>query len=139
MKVLFIAGFGPIVRDREASEALYQDALALPLEGEGDGYLHTGALPGAKHFALWPLSQAATSCFGTETWPDHLPIPQAWCEFDVDDVAAATEEFVARGYTLLVSARREPWGQVVTRFLGPEGMLLALTFTPQMREDGTPQ
>ena len=59
MKVLFIAGFGPIVRDLGASEALYQETLALPLEGEGDGYLHTGALPGAKHFALWPLSQAA--------------------------------------------------------------------------------
>ena len=40
------------------------------------GYLYTGALHGAKHFALWPLSQAAQSCFGSESWPDHIPVPQ---------------------------------------------------------------
>src|SRR3954452_18156167 len=135
MKVLFVAGFGPITRDRAAGDALYQEALGLSLEGEGDGYIHTDQLPGVKHFALWPLSQAAQSCFGTETWPEHLPIPQGWMEFDVDDVAAATEELTARGYSLLVAAREEPWGQVVTRLLGPEGMLIGITYTPWMRDE----
>lgn len=87
-----------------------------------------------KHFALWPLSQAAQSCFGTDYWPNDVPIPQAWLEMDVEDVEAATEELKSQGYKLLVSARTEPWGQIVTRFLSPEGLLLGLTFTPWMRQ-----
>lgn len=99
------------------------------------GTFITGGLPGVKHFALWPLSQAARSCFGSDAWPEHLPIPQAWLEFDVDDVEAATAELTARGYTLLVAARKEQWGQTVTRLLGPEGLLLGITHTPWMRAD----
>lgn len=135
MNVLFMAGFGPIVRDREASDALYREALGLPLDEDDDGYFHTEHLPGAKSFALWPLAQAAQSCFGTDTWPEHLPIPQAWLEFDVDDVEAATEELKERGYTVLVAVRKEPWGQIVTRLLGPEGLLIGITYTPQMRDE----
>lgn len=134
MKVLFVAGFGPIVRDQAAGTALYQDALGLSLEGEGDGYLHTASLPGARHFALWPLAQAAQSCFGTDSWPASVPIPQAWIEFDVEDVEVATAELTARGYALLVAARQEPWGQTVTRLLGPEGLLIGITVTPWMRD-----
>jgi catechol 2,3-dioxygenase-like lactoylglutathione lyase family enzyme len=133
MKVLFVAGFGPIIHEAAASTALYQDALGLPLK-EDDGYFHTEELPGVKAFALWPLSQAAQSCFGTDAWPEDVPAPQAWCEFDVEDVAAATEELKARGYTVLVASRREPWGQTVTRLLGPEGLLIGITCTPWMRD-----
>jgi hypothetical protein len=134
MKVLFVAGFGPIIHEPAASIALYRDTLDLPLEEDGDGYFHTEELAGVKSFALWPLSQAAQSCFGSDTWPEGLPAPQAWMEFDVDDLAAATEELKARGYTVLVAARKEPWGQVVTRLLGPEGLLLGITYTPWMRD-----
>jgi catechol 2,3-dioxygenase-like lactoylglutathione lyase family enzyme len=133
MKVLFVAGFGPIIRDEDASLALYRDRLGLPFE-ESDGYFHTEQVAGTKAFALWPLSHAAQSCFGADTWPEDLPIPQAWLEFDVDDVEAATAELAAAGYKLLVSARTEPWGQTVTRFLGPEGFLIGVTNTPWMRE-----
>jgi catechol 2,3-dioxygenase-like lactoylglutathione lyase family enzyme len=138
MKVLFVAGFGPIIRDVAGTTALYLDTLGLPLEND-DGYFHTEQLAGAKSFALWPLSQAAQSCFGSETWPESLPKPQAWLEFDVDDVAAATEELRARGYTVLVAARKEPWGQIVTRLLGPEGLLIGITYTPSMRDDQAEQ
>jgi catechol 2,3-dioxygenase-like lactoylglutathione lyase family enzyme len=131
-RVLFVAGFGPIVADGAASRGFYRDALGLPFE-EQDGYLHTGALEGAKAFALWPLAQAARSCFGQEEWPADLPVPQAWLEFDVDDVAAATKDLVARGYRPIVSNRAEPWGQTVTRLLGPEGLLVGVTFTPWLR------
>src|SRR4051812_42427714 len=133
MRVLFVAGFGPGGRDRAASMALYQDALGLPLESDDDLYFHTHKLDGVKGFALWPLAQAAESCYGTDRWPDDLPVPQAWLEFDVDDVAAATEELKSRGYTLLVEARTEPWGQIVSRLLGPEGLLVGITNTPWMR------
>jgi hypothetical protein len=29
----------------------------------------------------------------------------------------------------------EPWGQIVSRFLSPEGLLLGITFTPSMRDE----
>jgi hypothetical protein len=92
IEILFIAGFGPIVRDADASRKLYVKALEIPFKEENGGYLHTDALQGAKEFALWPLSQAAQSCFGSSTWPDSLPAPHAWLEFDVDSVEKATAE-----------------------------------------------
>ena len=131
-RALFIAGFGPIVRDADASRALYRDLLAIPFE-DSDGYLHTNRLRGAKSFGLWPLAHAAESCFGRAEWPKEVPAPQAWIEFDVADVAVASRALEERGYRLLVSARTEPWGQIVTRLLGPEGLLVGLTYTPWMR------
>ena len=132
-KVLFVAGFGPIVQDITKSHKFYLDALGLSFQKDGD-YLHTDKLKGVKHFALWPLSQAAQSCFGSETWPSDIPVPQAWLEFDVDDIKQATTELKKGGYTLLVKAKKEPWGQIVTRLLSPEGLLVAVTVTPGMRE-----
>ncbi|MBW8864364.1 MAG: VOC family protein [Verrucomicrobia bacterium] len=132
-KVLFVAGFGPIVQDLPQSHKFYVDALGLSFQKDGD-YLHTGKLEGVKHLALWPLSQAAQSCFGSESWPSDLPVPQAWLEFDVDDIEQAGMELKKGGYTLLTNARKEPWGQIVTRLLSPEGILVAVTVTPAMRE-----
>jgi hypothetical protein len=133
IQVRFIAGFGPVVQDDGTSRALYEGALRLPFEELGPGYLATDKVDGAKHFALWPLSQAAESCFGTSEWPRNLPIPQAWVEFDVADIASATAQLRSEGYELLVSERKEPWGQTVTRFLSPEGILVGVTVTPSMR------
>jgi hypothetical protein len=134
VKVLFIAGFGPIVRDREESRKLYSDRLGIPFKEEADGYLHTEAAPGAKSFALWPLSQAAQSCFGKEPWPTDVAAPQAWLEFDVDSVEKATAALESSGYQMLVKNKKEPWGQIVSRFISPEGLLVGITFTPSMRE-----
>jgi catechol 2,3-dioxygenase-like lactoylglutathione lyase family enzyme len=133
INVLFVAGFGPIVRDPAASRKFYSEALGLPFKEEPNGYLHTGALDGVKHFALWSLAQAAESCFGTQEWPTDLPVPQAWLEFDVADIEKATAELKSQGYKLLVANRKEPWGQIVTRLLGPEGLLVGITYTPAMR------
>lgn len=136
MKVVFVAGFGPVVREMEANNAFYGAALGLPLEGD-ESYLHTTELDGTKHFALWPLAGAARSCFGADRWPQDLPAPQAWVEFDVDDVAAATAELEAKGYRILVANHTEEWGQTVTRLLGPDGLLVGITHTPWMRDDAT--
>jgi len=134
MKVLFVAGFGPIVRDGEAAGALYRRTLGLPGFKEEDGdYWHTESLEGVRSFGLWPLPQAAESCFGSPDWPADLPVPQAWLEFDVEDLAAATEELRAAGHRVLVDNRLEPWGQSVSRFLSPEGVLVGLTVTPWLR------
>lgn len=133
IKVLFIAGFGPIVRDIAESRKLYGDTLGIRFKEESGGYLHTEAVPGAKTFALWPLSQAADSCFGKDSWPDNIPAPHAWLEFDVDNVEAATATLESRGYRMLVKDKEEPWEQIVSRFLSPEGLLVGITFTPSMR------
>lgn len=133
IKVLFIAGFGPIVREPTASRKLYNQTLGVGFKEENGGYLHTEALQGANTFALWPLSQVAESCFGKEAWPTEIPAPQAWLEFDVDDVEKATREPEAQGHRMLVKNKREPWGQTVSRFITPEGLLLGITFTPSMR------
>jgi catechol 2,3-dioxygenase-like lactoylglutathione lyase family enzyme len=133
INVLFIAGFGPIVRDTTQSRNLYSEALGIPFTEESGEYLHTEALKGAKTFALWPLSQAAQSCFGKDSWPDSVPVPQAWLEFDVDNVQEATAALESHGYRILVKSKKEPWGQTVSRFLSPEGLLLGITLTPAMR------
>jgi len=127
-KILFIAGFGPIDCDVAKSRALYADSLGIPFKQDAGEYLHTSALEGAKHFALWPLSQAAQSCFGTDSWPDNLPVPQAWLEFEVDNVEHATADLESRGYQMLIRNKTKPWGQTVSRFLFPEGLLVAVTF-----------
>ena len=134
LKVVFIAGFGPIVRDIEESRTLYGDVLGIHFKEETGGYLHTEAVQGAKSFALWPLSQAAQSCFGEGFWPEAIPAPQAWLEFDVESVENATAILESAGYRILVKNKREPWGQIVSRLISPEGILVGITFTPSMRE-----
>jgi hypothetical protein len=134
-EVLFIAGFGPIVREVSVSHKLYSEVLGIQFKEESGEYLHTEALKGANSFALWPLSHAAQSCFGKDSWPDEIPAPQAWLEFDVDNVEKATAELAARGYRMLVKNKQEPWGQTVSRFLSPEGILVGITLTPSMRKE----
>jgi hypothetical protein len=134
VKVLFIAGFGPIVRDAAPSRKLYVEDLGLTFKEETGGYLHTETLQGAKTFALWPLAHAAQACFGEDSWPAYLPVPQAWLEFEVESLDQATDALERRGYRMIVSNRKEPWGQTVSRFLSPEGLLVAVTLTPWMRD-----
>jgi hypothetical protein len=58
-------------------------------------------------FALWPLSQAAQSCFGKDSWPGDIPAPQAWLEFDVDSVEKATSILESEGRLCLRGECRE--------------------------------
>jgi catechol 2,3-dioxygenase-like lactoylglutathione lyase family enzyme len=134
IEIEFVAGFGPIVRDPSASRELYQRRLGVAFQEEAGGYLHTEMLDGVRTFALWPLVQAARSCFGRDSWPDDIPAPQAWLELEVADVAAATAALEARGSRFLLKNRREPWGQTVSRFLSPEGLLVGVRFTPALRD-----
>ena len=134
MKVLFIAGFGPVSADVAGSRRLYEEALGIAFKTDDGQYLHTDELEGARYFAIWPLSQAAESCFGTPDWPADMVRPQAWIEFDVEDVEEATRELEERGFTVLLRNRQEPWGQTVTRLVSPEGLLVGVTVTPWMRD-----
>src|SRR6476660_4307562 len=107
IEVLFVAGFGPIVCDPAASRRFYGEALGVRFKEDAGGYMYTAGLEGVKHFALWPLGQAAESCFGRGEWPEDVPVPQAWMEVDVADIEKATAELKAQGYELLVAMRKE--------------------------------
>ena len=66
MKVLFAAGFSPIVPDLDASIAFYEQVLGITFDRDDNSdYVSTGDLDGLKHMGLWKLSDAAEACFGT--------------------------------------------------------------------------
>ena len=135
MKVSFVAGFGPIVRDVDVSRAFWGAGLGIKLAEAAPSYWTNDDLEGVKAFGLWPLSQAAESCFDTDTWPAELPVPQAWHEFDVESPAAvadAVAELEAAGHRRLRGTRLEPWGQTTSHLLSPEGLLVGVTYTPWM-------
>ena len=134
MDVEFVASVAPIVRDVDAARRFYQEALGLSFEGVDGDYLFTQQLDGTKHFGLWPLGEAAKACFGTDEWPDDIPVPQASIEFEVADVAAAAGELTAKGYRLIHDARTEPWTQVTARLLSPEGLLVAVCYSPSFHD-----
>ncbi len=137
MKPSFVAGFGPIVRDVDASRAFWGEGLGIELDEAAPGYWTSDDLDGVRAFALWPLAHAAESCFGADAWPADLPEPHAWLEFDVESpeaVAPAAAEMVAHGHRLIVEAKVEPWGQTVSRLLSPEGILVGIVYTPWMHE-----
>lgn len=139
MKPSFVAGFGPIVRDADASQAFWRQGLGIQVTEIAPGYFGTDDLDGVKAFAMWPLSQAAESTFGTEAWPDDVPAPQAWVELDVESAEAvgnAAEELASAGHRVLRGATLEPWGQTTSRLLSPEGLLIGVTFTPWLHSDG---
>jgi hypothetical protein len=135
VKISFVAGFGPIVRDLDSSRHFWESSLALPIEEAAPGYWATDDVEGVKAFALWPLEQAAEACFGTSTWPENITAPQAWIELDVESpeaVSAAVNELEAAGHELLSGVREEPWGQTTSHLLSPEGLLVGVTYTPWM-------
>jgi catechol 2,3-dioxygenase-like lactoylglutathione lyase family enzyme len=134
MNIQFISSFAVITPDPDESRKLYIDALGLPLSGD-EGYLHSEDVEGAKHFGVWPLSQAAEACFGSPDWPADRTRPQASVEFDVESpeaVAAAAEELEHAGFELLHAARQEPWGQTVARVLSSEGLVVGVSYAPWM-------
>lgn len=135
MRIVFVAGFGPVVRESAASRAFWQESLGIELEEAAPDYFSSDDLDGVRAFALWRLEDAATSCFGRPDWPAELPVPQAWIEFDVESreaVAEAAAELEATGHRLLVAAKDEEWGQTVSRLQSPEGLLVGVTYTPWM-------
>ena len=75
MHVQFIASLAVVAADPPKSRELFVDALGLPLQTGGDGeYFHSEHIDGSKHFAVWPLTQAAQACFGVDEWPpDRVP------------------------------------------------------------------
>ena len=142
MKIEFVAGFGPIVPDKDAARAFWEGGLGIELEEAAPDYLATDDLPGVRAFALWRLEDAAQSCFGEPEWPAGMVAPQAWIEFDVasrEAVAEAADELTAAGHRLVRPAQDEEWGQTVARLMSPEGLLVGISYTPWMHEAPKPE
>lgn len=135
MDILSVAGFSPIVAEPDSGRAFYRDDLGLPFDIVSGDYIAMDGFEGTKHLGIWPLADAAGSCFGTREWPDDVPVPQATIEFEVADVQAAADELVAKGHQLVHDTRTEPWGQVIARLLGPEGLLIGVCHTPCFHDD----
>lgn len=138
MDVKFIASVAVIAADPAESRKLYVDALGLPLRAEaGSEYFHSEGIEGAKHFAVWPLSQAAEACFGSPEWPADRPVPQLSVEFEVADadaVAAAAAELQGQGFELLHGARQEPWGQTVARLQTVDSLIVGISYAPALHD-----
>ncbi len=138
MKIEFLSSVAVIAVDPQTSRRLYVDTLGLPLSSGADGeYFHSEAIPGCKHFGVWPLHQAAQACFGAAEWPADRPVPQTSLEFDVSDVdavQAAADELTGAGYELLHVVREEPWGQTVVRLQSPEGAIVGVSYTPALHD-----
>lgn len=137
MNIEFLATVAVIAPDPINSRNLYVEALGLPLQGEGDGYYHSEKIAGCKSFGIWPLSQAAQACFGTDQWPAERPVPQVSIEFDVANAATvvpAARELEQAGYELLHGAREEPWGQTVARLQSPEGAIIGISYAPVLHD-----
>jgi catechol 2,3-dioxygenase-like lactoylglutathione lyase family enzyme len=138
MNIEFLSTVAVIAPEPFASRGLYVEALGLPLEGRADGYQHSERIAGCKSFGIWPLSEAARACFGTEEWPAERLVPQVSIEFDVTDAAAvgpAVRELEQAGYELLHPSREEPWGQTVARLQSPEGAIIGISHAPVLHED----
>jgi catechol 2,3-dioxygenase-like lactoylglutathione lyase family enzyme len=139
MEIEWISSIAVIAADPAKSRELYVDALRLPLAaGPGGEYFHSERIGGSKHFGVWPLSQAAQACFGTDEWPSDRPVPQVSVEFEVQDagaVAASADELRKRGFALLHEAREEPWGQTVARLVSHEGSIVGISYTPSQHAE----
>jgi len=136
MKVRFIGTVGVITNTLAEGRKFYVDTIGLPLvQREGSNFLHSERLEGSKYFGVWPLSEAAKSCFGKATWPSERPVPQIFLEFEVDSsdaVRVAASELESQGYVLLHGVRTDPWGQTAIHLQTNEGLIVGISYVPWM-------
>ncbi len=137
MKIHSIAGFATISPDPNSSHSLYEDALGLQMKEMGE-YRCLDRFPGCNHFGVWPLHMAAQSCFGTDSWPETIPVPSTTIEFELgshEEVVAAVEELKQQGQSFIHETIVEDWGQSMARFLSPEQVLIGLSYAPWLHKE----
>jgi catechol 2,3-dioxygenase-like lactoylglutathione lyase family enzyme len=137
MNLQFVTSIAIISPRPAESRQLFVKKLGLPLEpaAPGDEYYYSDKIEGAKHFGVWPLSQAAEACFGVPEWPVDRIVPQVSIEFEVaseSEVSQAAADLEAAGHRLLHQARAEPWGQVVARLQTLEGAIIGISCVPSL-------
>jgi hypothetical protein len=133
MRGLFVAGFGSIVREREASRHFYGDDLGTRLDAEADGYLHTEGLAGGKDLRALAARASGGAVLRRPTVARTRPRPARLARVRRGRSGGRDVGATHQGVCPLGRARVEPWGQTVTRLLAPEGILVGVTHTPSMR------
>ena len=124
-RVTSMIAVSPIVTDLARSSTLYGETLGLDFYQLENGYRGTEKLGGIGHFGLWPLGEAARTCFGDTTWPSTT-IPQAAIEFGVEDLDAIAAAMGIAGHQRLADTASD---EVQARFLSPDGLVIVLTQT----------
>jgi len=136
LKIDQISGFAVISPNPDKSASLYRDKLGLPFQLKND-YLYVDKMPGCNHFGIWPLAHAAQSCFGTDTWPETIPVPTSTIEYELESpeaVEEAVKELKAQGQDFVHDPIQEPWGQITARFMSPENVLIGLSYAPWLHQ-----
>ena len=134
MDVQFVASVAPIVRDTRAARAFYADALGLSFEGGEGEYRFTQELDGSKHVGLGRSRRRQQPASGRRNGRVRFQCRRPASSSRVADVAAAADELKAKGYRLIHEARTEPWKQITARLLSPEGLLVAVCYTPSFHD-----
>ena len=109
--------------------------MGLNFEGEEGDYSFTHKLDGVKHFGLWPLSEAAERLFryprvARRAFRSRRPASSSRSLMSPRPPPSSA----AKGYRLLHDARTEPWAQITARLLSPEGLLVAVCYTPSFHD-----
>ena len=81
MDIRLVASFAVITTDPALVKVIFVETIGLPLRPPvsvpNSEYVSSEDVAGAQHCGVWPLNEAAQTCFGLDTWRDTHPVPQA--------------------------------------------------------------
>ena len=126
-----IASIAEIVEDFEEAVRFYRDTLGLEVEVHHDGYANV-AVSGILHFGIWSRGEAAQATFGSPDAVERIPLGFT-IGFEVDEVAGTEKRLSDSGIDVVQPIKTEPWGQITSRFLTPDGAFCEITETPWAR------
>lgn len=132
-----LASVSEIVIDLEEAVRFYRDSLGLTVQHEPGSLYAQVDLGGVLHFGLWDRRAAAEAAFGDPAAAERVPLGFS-VGFEVDAVEPDRQALAERGAAIVQGTRREPWGQVTSRFLSPSGALCELAETPWARRIAAP-
>ena len=126
-----IASIAEIVEDFEEAVGFYRDTLGLKVEVHHEGYADV-AVSGVLHFGVWSRGEAAQATFGSSDAAERIPLGFT-IGFEVDEVASTEKHLSASGIDVIQPTKTEPWNQVTSRFLTPNGAFCEIAETPWAR------
>ena len=117
-----VSRIAEIVDDVDTAAQFYREVLGLPVDHQPGGSYSVVKVPGVLHFGLWSRAAAAEATFGDRNAVERIPLGFA-VEFEVDSVGPAADAIGERGWQIAQAPKKEPWGQALSRFFLPSGML----------------
>ena len=126
-----LASVAEIVEDFDATVRFYRDTLGLEVEVHHDGYADV-TVPGTLHFGIWSREEAAKATFGSPEAASSIPLGFT-IGFEVDEVESAEGRLRESGIDVVQPTKTEPWKQVTSRFLTPNGAFCEIAETPWAR------